>query len=381
MRYLLIILCFALVLSGCAAKPEETPASAATETAPKAAVPPTTVPETQPPDPIGELLDTLSSEEKVGQLFLARCNAETALKDIANYHLGGFVLFAADFESQTPDSMRQTLSGYQRSANIPLLLAVDEEGGTVTRISRYTAFRDERFPSPRSAYKSGGMTGALENEQDKCDLLKSLGLNVNIGPVCDLTDDPDGFMYSRSLGQTPETTGEFVAWTVGIMDQNGIGSVLKHFPGYGNNADTHVGIAVDSRSLEELEERDLVPFAYGIHAGCGAILVSHTIVECLDSERPASLSPAVHTYLREDMGYTGVILTDDLVMEAITDLYGAGEAAVMAVQAGNDLLCSTDYATQYDAVLAAVADGIISQQTLDAAAYRVLKWKMELGLL
>ena len=89
----------------------------------------------------------------------------------------------------------------------------------------------------------------------------------------------------------------------------------------------------------------------------------------------------MHTYIREDMGYTGVILTDDLVMEAITDLYGAGEAAVMAVQAGNDLLCSTDYATQYDAVLAAVADGIISQQTLDAAAYRVLKWKMELGLL
>ena len=377
MRYLLVILCFALILSGCAAKSQEVLPTLAEETT----VPPTTVPETQPPDPISELLDTLSLEEKVGQLFLARCNRETALQDIENYHLGGFMLFAADFENQTPDSMRQILSNYQRSAKIPLLLAVDEEGGTVTRISRYAAFRDERFPSPRSAYESGGMAGALENEQEKCDLLKSLGLNVNIGPVCDLSDDPSGFMFSRSLGQTPETTGEFVAWTVDIMSKSGIGSVLKHFPGYGNNADTHVGIAVDSRSLEALEARDLVPFAYGIRANCGAILVSHTIVECLDSQLPASLSPAVHAYLREDMGYNGVIVTDDLVMEAITNLYGAGEAAVMAVQAGNDLLCSTDYAAQFDAVLAAAEDGRISQDTLNTAVYRVLKWKMDLGLL
>lgn len=379
MRITLGILLFLLLLTGCTA---ETSGPVEIQTVPETTLPPvTTQPETLPPDPVQQLLDTLSTEEKVGQLFLARCNGETALEDIQTYHLGGFVLFAQDFEGQSPDSMGQILSLYQEAAHIPLLLAVDEEGGDVTRISRYPVFRDQKFPSPRKSYATGGMTAALENEQEKCDLLHSLGLNVNIGPVCDLTDDPEGFMYSRSLGETPETTGEFVAFTVNLMRKNGIGSVLKHFPGYGNNTDTHVGIAVDRRSLEELEQRDLVPFEYGIRAGCGAILVSHTIVEALDASLPASLSPGVHQYLRQDMGYDGVILTDDLVMEAITDLYGAGEAAVMAVRSGNDLLCSTEYPVQYEAVLAAVEDGRIPMDTLNSAVYRVLKWKFDLNLL
>lgn len=384
MRFSLLMLCFFL-LAGCAKVPEETSPAALPETIPEATIettiPETTMPEATQPDPVQQLLDTMTTEEKVGQLFLARCNGETAVQDIEQYHLGGLLLFAADFENQTPDSLRETLDTYQRTAGIPLLLAVDEEGGSVTRISRFPAFRESRFPSPRAAFQEGGMLAALENERSKSEFLKSLGLNVNIGPVCDLSDDPEGFMYDRSLGQSPETTGEFTAWTVDIMGRNGIGSVLKHFPGYGNNADTHVGIAVDERSMYDLENRDLIPFAYGIRAGCGAVLVSHTIVQCLDEALPASLSPAVHRYLRENMGFDGVILTDDLVMQAITDLYGAGEAAVMAVNAGNDLLCSTDYAVQYEAVLVAVQEGRTEMEKLEAAVYRVLKWKSDLGLL
>ena len=169
--------------------------------------------------------------------------------------------------------------------------------------------------------------------------------------------------------------------TVKIMSEHHVGSVLKHFPGYGNNTDTHTGIAVDKRSLSELEGRDLVPFSHGIDAGCDAILISHTIVECLDPKIPASLSPAAHDYLRQEMGFTGVIVTDDLVMQAITDLYGDGEAAVMAVLAGNDLLCSTNYAVQYAAVLDAVESGRIPVSMVDQAAARILLWKYELGLI
>lgn len=110
------------------------------------------------------------------------------------------------------------------------------------------------------------------------------------------------------------------------MNAYQIGSVLKHFPGYGDNADTHTGLAVDSRSLQELESSDLLPFAAGIDAGCGAILVSHNIVQALDGDSPASLSPAVHQYLRDTMGFDGVVMTDDLVMEAITDRYGTGRS-------------------------------------------------------
>ena len=221
----------------------------------------------------------------------------------------------------------------------------------------------------------------LSVESEKADLLSSLGINVNMAPVCDVTTQKGAFMYSRSLGQSPEITGEFVAGTVERMAKFHVGSVLKHFPGYGNNSDTHTGIAVDDRSLETLESADLVPFAAGIEAGCDAILVSHTIVNAFDDSLPATLSPAVHAYLREEMGFEGVIVTDDLVMQAITDTYGAGEAAVMAVLAGNDLLCSTEYQVQYQAVLEAVQSGRISREILDSAVTRLLRWKQELELI
>lgn len=379
-----MILC-ALLLSGCGTTsvPAETALPSVPETVPATApaVPETTVPETVPADPVRQMISDMSLEQRVGQLFLARCNAETAAMDVQQYHLGGLVLFGNDFENQTPDSMAQTISAYQDAAEKPLLIAVDEEGGDVTRISQFSAFRDKRFSSLRKRYGQGGLEAVLTEEEEKCRLLSDLGINVNLGPVCDISTDPDAFMYSRSLGQDAQTTAEVTASTVNLMNAFSIGSVLKHFPGYGNNADTHTGIAVDSRPLESLKENDLIPFTAGIQAGCGAVMVGHIIVEALDPDYPASLSPAVHRYLREELGYSGVIMTDDLVMQAITDQYGAGEAAVMAVLAGNDLLCSTEYAVQYEAVLQAVLDGRIDIDVLNSAVRNVLEWKIRLGLL
>ena len=387
MRYVALLISM-LLLVGCAAPlpaeddaPPSTPSQAVPETSDVVQTVPTEPTPTEAPDPVRQLLNQMTLEERVGQLFFARCQPDTALTDIQTYHLGGFVLFASDFEGQTPDSFREKVEGYQSAASIPLLLGVDEEGGTVTRISRYSAFRSSPFPSPRTSFAQGGMEQVLAVETEKCQLLRSLGINVNLGPVCDISQDSEAFMYARSLGQDAQTTASFVSQTVDIMNQYQIGSVLKHFPGYGNNTDTHTGIAVDTRSLEALESQDLVPFAAGIEADCGTILVSHTIVQALDNTLPASLSPAVHQYLRQEMGFEGVILTDDLVMQAITDQYGAGEAAVMAVLAGNDLLCSTDYAIQYQAVYDAVMAGRIDLDTLNAAAGRVLRWKINLGLL
>lgn len=383
MRIMSVFLCVLLLLSltGCLAPGETQPIPTETTPPVQTLSPETQPPAAPPPDPIEALLESMTIEERVGQLFLARCEDSTAVEDIVNYHLGGFVLFGGDFNGQTPESIREKLTNYQAAAKLPLLIAVDEEGGTVTRVSRYPAFREMPFPSPRSALKNWGMEGLLTVEEEKCQLLASLGINVNLGPVCDIAADPSAFMYERSLGEDAQTTSGFVSQVVSLMNEYRLGSVLKHFPGYGNNADTHTGIARDSRTLAELEGNDLLPFAAGIQAGCGAILVSHTIVEAMDPEMPASLSPAVHSYLRDRLGFSGVILTDDLVMEAITDAYGAGEAAVLAVLAGNDLLCSTEYAVQYQAVLAAVLDGRIDFDTLNNAVRHVLNWKMDLGLL
>lgn len=381
MRILCLFLAV-LCLAGCA------------DTSPAPTLPPTEVeettpstsqsadpPATDPRDPIQELLDAMSLQERAGQLFLVRCDSAAALEDIASLHLGGLILFGNDFENQTPESIQETLRSYQSAAKIPLLIAVDEEGGAVTRISRYKAFRDTPFPSPRQSFDAGGLEQALEVEEEKCRLLTSLGINVNLGPVCDICTDPNAFVYSRSLGQDASTTASFVSGTVRLMSAYSVGSVLKHFPGYGNNTDTHTGIALDSRSLESLESSDLLPFQAGIDAGCGAVMVSHTIVQALDPEAPATLSPAVHQYLREEMGFDGVILTDDLAMEAITDQYSPGEAAVLAILAGNDLLCVSDYKTQYQAVLDAILEGRIDMYTLDKAVRNVLQWKQSLGLI
>ena len=368
----LLLLC--LLLAGCAMT---TPM----ETQVPTTIPPTEAPTEPPTDPIEDYIETMTTEEKVGQLSLSRYDGANAAEHVSTYHLGGFILFAGDFQNKTPDSIAQEIDALQDSSKIPLLMAVDEEGGSVVRVSRYSAFRSSRFSSPRSLYNKGGEELLLETEAEKSQLLYSLGLNVNVGPVCDLTTDPNAFMYSRSLGQDPQTTGDLIAKMVQTMADNHVGSVLKHFPGYGNNVDTHVGIAVDQRSLDALEAADLIPFRSGIAAGADAILVSHTIVTALDDSLPASLSPVVLDYLRNEMDFDGVAMTDDLVMQAITDTYGAGEAAVLAVLAGNDLLCSTEYVTQYNAVLAATKDGRIPMERIEEAVYRVLRWKVELGLM
>lgn len=389
-RSICLSILFAVFLCGCSHIPvSETvvPSETVAITTPETTVSVFTEPEPAEPEPTEtlspaeQLLERLSLEEKVGQLFLARCPDIQAVEDVQTYHLGGYVLFGRDFENRSPEQVQQTLESYQKAAAVPLLIAVDEEGGDVTRVSCYSQFRSSKFSSPRYLFQQGGMDLIRQTEEEKCQLLKSLGINVNLAPVCDITTDSGSFMYRRSLGQSPELTGQFVAETVGIMSQYGIGSALKHFPGYGNNVDTHTGVAVDERSLSQLEGCDLVPFAGGIEAGCGAIMVSHTVVGCFDAEHPASLSYEVHRYLREDMGFDGVIVTDDLVMEAITDKYGAEDAAVLAVLAGNDLLCSTQYQVQYGAVLEAVKSERISEEQLNRSVLRILQWKADIGLL
>ena len=379
MRLFSLLLIFFLLLAGCSPAQQSLSPEIALPAPTEREAPPTEP--TPPADPMDVLLSAMTVEEKVGQLFLARCPAEGALDDIIQYHLGGYILFGRDFDNETPDTLKEKLAAYQFASPIPLLIAVDEEGGTVCRVSNHRAFRSSRFPSPRESYNAGGMEQVLSAETEKAALLSDLGINVNMGPVCDIATDAGAFLYGRSLGQSPEETGRFVSSTVQIYSNHTLGSVLKHFPGYGSNGDSHTDIITDNRSLEELERVDLLPFATGISAGADAILVSHNIVTAMDAEAPASLSPAVHAYLRNAMGFEGVIVTDDLVMEAITKAYGPEEAAVLAVLAGNDLLCSSEYTLQYPAVLEAVQAGRISMEQLDESVMRILQWKRELGLI
>lgn len=328
-----------------------------------------------------KLLSSMTLEEKVGQLFFVRVPAEEAAQAVAQYHFGGYILFGRDFQDKSREQVRADIQGYQDSAKVPLLLGVDEEGGTVVRASANPDICDEPYWSPRRLYEAGGLDLVLSVERDKIRTLQGLGLNVNFAPVCDITQQEGAFLYDRSLGQDARTTAGYVGRVVSLYGEEGMGCVLKHFPGYGNNPDTHTGIAVDERPYEAFQREDFLPFEAGIQAGAGCVLVSHNIVTCRDGEAPASLSPEWHRVLREELGFTGCIITDDLVMDAIQEYCDASSAAVQAVQAGNDLLCCSDYETQYPAVLAAVESGELSEERIEESALRVLRWKEELGLL
>ncbi len=324
---------------------------------------------------------TMTLEEKVGQMFFVRCRKDTAVEDLKKFHLGGYILFADDIESQTKKTLKSTIQGYQDASHIKMLIGVDEEGGSVVRVSKYPEFRAVPFHSPQSLYAEGGFQLIADDTKEKAKLLKSLGFNVNLAPICDVSTNPSDYIYKRTFGKNAEDTAEYIRTVVKAMNANGIGCTLKHFPGYGNNADTHKGIAFDNRSYDLFLNSDFVPFHAGIESGAGSILVSHNIVKCMDEELPASLSPAVHKILREELNFRGVIMTDDLKMDAIREYTGDEAAAVMAVKAGNDLILATDFDVQIPAVLYAVRNGTITEERITKSVLKILEWKLRLGII
>ena len=384
MKKLLFLVCL-LALWGCGrATPAETvPETAAVSFEPPVTTQPETQPLTLPPDRVEMILSAMTLEEKVGQLFFVRCPAEHAVEDVSAYHLGGYILFGRDTKDKTANELIQAIQNYQDASAIPLLIGVDEEGGTVVRISSNPHIRSEKFASPQRLYAMGGMDRILADTREKDVLLGALGINVNLAPVADVSVDANDFIYPRSFGQNPQATADYVSAVTTQMAADGMGSVLKHFPGYGGNVDTHTSIAVDDRPYEDFVNGDFLPFQAGMEAGgdTTAVLVSHNIVECMDPGLPASLSPNVHRILREELDFDGVVMTDDLAMEAVSAYAGDGAVVVMALEAGNDLIITTDYRNQIPKAIKAVKNGTLSENIIDTACRRVLRWKQALGLL
>lgn len=328
-----------------------------------------------------EILKGMTLEEKVGQMFVARCPGEDAAGKAAAYHLGGYILFGRDLSGKTREQVVQDIGSCQEAAGIPLFIGVDEEGGTVNRVSRNPNLRPLPFWSPQKLYKEGGFELVCSDTKEKCDLLHSLGINLNMAPVCDVSQNPKDFIYNRSFGQDAEQTARYVQTVVEVMDRENTVSVLKHFPGYGSNADTHKGMTYDERPYETFRTADFLPFESGIDSGADMVMVSHNIVACMDEQYPASLSFKVHEILRGELCFSGIIMTDDLAMEAVGDFVPDGQAAVLAVQAGNDIVCCTDFEVQMPAVLEAVKNGEISPERIDESVLRILKCKISRGIL
>lgn len=374
----LLALCMVFLMSACSNSNSQPEQSQTTE---QTTVQPTTMSEEEINDQkLDKFISNMTLEEKVGQMFYVRCPDEDAVKQVSEYNIGGYILFGRDFDGKTKDEVINDIQSYQDEADIPLLIGVDEEGGTVVRVSSNPNLRETPFLSPKDTYSNGGWDAIEQDANDKADLLLSLGINVNMAPVCDMTSDEYGFMYDRSFSSDVDMEDRYVRTVVETSQAKKLGTVLKHFPGYGNNSDTHTGIAYDDREYSEFENTDFKPFYQGIESGADCILVSHNIVNCMDSEYPASLSQKVHNILRNDFKFDGVIMTDDLIMDAITEFTGDEAAAVTAAKCGNDLLCCSSVETQYPAVLEAVQNGEIPESQVDASVKRILKWKQNLGI-
>ena len=333
--------------------------------------------ETEKNKVVEDILVTMTLEEKVGQLFWARVPSSHQLEDLQSYHFGGYLLFGRDFQGQTLEDMKALTDRYQAASKIPLLIGSDEEGGTVTRIS---SILDTPFQAPMTLYHQGGLEAVLSDTRQKAELLKSVGINAGLFPVADLASNPSAFIYDRTIGQDAQTTASYVEEVVEELGKTKVGSTLKHFPGYGDNGDSHTAIIQDNRSLDELRQADFLPFQAGIDAGADSVLVSHNILTKIDTV-PSSISPKINDILRKELHFNGVIMTDDLDMAGLADFVNQDEAALQAILAGNDLILGSSYQTQIPYLLKKVSSGELTEERIDESVRRILSWKYDLGIL
>lgn len=392
---LALILLIVFTLTGCqtAAVPAPAPEAAPTAAVPSPESTPTPaltpVPE---PDPLAEQLAAMTVEEKVGQLLIGGFEGteigDQATRLVQEYQVGGLILYGRNIAGA---GQLVTLTNGLKALNgdgIPLFLSIDQEGGGVDRMPPEV----RRTPGAYCV----GQTGSVPAAQSYGDVLAAecaaFGLNLDFAPVLDVWSNPGNTVIGQRAFSADARTvaGLGPAAARRMMDQ-GIIPAVKHFPGHGDTAvDSHVGLPVVDKSLEELEKTELIPFRAAIQSAgtdgqVPAVMVAHILLTQLDPERPASLSPAVVTgLLREELGFAGAVLTDDLTMGAVTQSYGLGEAAVLAVEAGCDILLVCHGPDSVPAVrtalLEAAASGRITAERLDESVYRILRLKTEYAL-
>ena len=320
----------------------------------------------------------MSLDEKISQMLLVRYPDAKGVEILKEYQFGGYLFFAKDFKNKTETDVKKMLNELQKVSKIPILTAVDEEGGTVVRVSSNANLVPEKFKSPQILYNKGGFEAIKNDTINKSKVLINLGLNLNLAPVVDVSIDPNDYMYQRTIGKDTNITSTYAKTVIKASKNLGVSYTLKHFPGYGNNLNTHFGTAFDERSFEDIEKNDLPPFKAGIEVGAEAILVSHNIVTSIDKYNPASLSLNIHKLLRQELNFTGIIMTDDLSMGATINI---PNASVKAIQAGNDLIITTNYKNDFKVIKEAIQNKTVDEDLINKATTRIIAWKYYKGLI
>lgn len=330
-----------------------------------------------------EIVNSMTAQQKAGQIFWISCpDNETDANDVVSrYNPGGYVLSAENFENSKPYSMKSMLENFQSASAFRMAIACEEEGGDFVCASKYTQFRLNPFYSPQTLYQIGGFDEIFNDTRSKALFLKELGINTNLAPVADVSENPTDYIYSRTLGKNADDTGQYVKLSVRAYNEAGVTCVLKHFPGYGSNINTSHTISVDEREYSEFTSKDFIPFTEGIKANAPCIMISHNTVVSMDVANPASLSSSVHDILRTRLGFTGIIMTDDLADSAEYDKIGEVDVFLNAINAGNDILYTSEYEEGLPAVVKAVQTGKISEQRINTSVIRIIAWKLKYGII
>ena len=326
----------------------------------------------------------LTLAQKIGQLFLVQMNgpvlSEDYKKHFAATKIGNYILFAKDLTDY--QSIRQLTDSLQDMAKdicgVPAFISTDQEGGMVTRVFSGAT----HFPS-NMAITASGMRDAMHCVGEMVGIeLRNLGINVNHAPVLDINNNPQNPVIGiRSYSDDPAVVAEMGVKYINGLQKSGVIAGGKHFPGHGDTGiDSHLDLPFIAHDLERMHDVELVPFQAAIQNGVDSLMTAHIKFTAIDNEMPATLSPQIITeFLREKLGFEGLVISDCMTMKAIKDKYTTEKGCVMALNAGVDLLClnadADIQAACYHTVLEAVLSGELPIEKVDAAVTRILKYK------
>jgi len=351
-----------------------------------AVLPDVTVERVPPKVTPDDVLRSLSLRQRIGQLvfpwLLGSYSAldgeglDSMLAAIDSLEIGGIIVSLG-----TPMDAAGKLNLLQRRSRHPLLISADLEYGTAMRLRGGTA-----FPMPMAFGATGRELDAYELGRVTALEARAVGIHLTFSPVADVNNNPaNPIINTRSFGEDPNAVGTLVAAYVRGANEHGLYTTAKHFPGHGDTGvDSHISLPVTPGCWDRLDTLELAPFRRAIAAGVTAIMTAHVAVPCVDGPGglPATLSARIMTdILRDSLGFEGLVVTDALVMGAIVERFGAGESAVLAFEAGADLLLMpSSIRTAVDAMVVAVESGRITHERLDRSVRRLLTLKADLGL-
>lgn len=338
----------------------------------------------------------MTLEQKIAQMFVITPEALTGYPNVTaagdttktcyqQKPVGGIIYMEENLlgSEQTTKMLTDMQAIAEETTGLPAFLSVDEEGGTVTRIAKNEAFGVNDVGNMSEIGASGDTSKAGQAGVTLGTYLKALGFNVDFAPVADVLTNPDNTVIgTRSFGSDPQTVADMVSAELQGLQSQGVYGVVKHFPGHGGTAgDSHEAAVTLDKGIEDLMATELVPFERAVQDGVSFVMVGHiSVPSVVGDDTPASLSQMmVSSVLREQLGYDGIVITDALNMGAVTGNYSSDQAAVLAVNAGVDmLLMPQDYETAYNGLLAAVQEGTISEERIDESVVRIVRVKLSL---